>query len=151
AVFADFLVLLVGLTIWSLAETAHGPRGLMFAAKRGWLGAVDRALANGVSPDSWVDQDQTLLMWAAGEGTPEVVKRMLLYGADVGLRNRFGQTATDIARARGHADILALLASPPQGKRQTVAQPSPAPRADLLLLATALLGALAYVPFAQRA
>jgi len=53
----------------------------------------------------------TLLMWAAGYGRTEVVKRLLELGADRRALNDKGKTAADIARDGGHSAVEALLLS----------------------------------------
>jgi hypothetical protein len=81
-------------------------------------------------------------MSAAATGNADITKRLLLAGAQTELRNPFGQTALDIAVAKRHGDIAALLRTYParaQAQRQQPVSAPPVP-ADRVLLACALLG-----------
>lgn len=54
--------------------------------------------------DGW-----SALMFAAARNRPDVVRTLLDHGADAGRRNAHGMTAHTLAKANGHARILALL------------------------------------------
>jgi ankyrin repeat protein len=54
---------------------------------------------------------------AAANGSFDLVKLLLERGADVSLRTADGQTAADLAREKGHQEVLALL-----GENPSVAQ-----------------------------
>jgi hypothetical protein len=90
--------------------------------------------------------DETSLMHAAARGHIEIVKLLLVHGADPALRNRFGQTARDLARANGRSDVAALLsrAAPPTGTARAEL-PRFAPR--IALMVAALAGALGMTVF----
>jgi hypothetical protein len=142
-------VALLGLALWSATEDGYVPEGLLLAARKGEVGGVRRALANGVPPDVRDEMGETPLMHAAAQRHADVVKQLLRHGASPGLRNSFGQTALDIARAAGHQEIAAVLetagmsAGPPVG-------PVPRPDATRGLLIAAALGGLLTVGLVWR-
>ena len=51
-------------------------------------------------------------MNAAGNGYLAIATRLLEGGADLTLRNKYGQTALDCARSHGHSEVVALLSQP---------------------------------------
>ena len=54
----------------------------------------------------------TALHWAACFGSLASATRLLEGGADLTLRNKFGQTALDYARSQGKSEVVALLSQP---------------------------------------
>ena len=56
--------------------------------------------------------DVTALHWAAYYGYLASATRLLEGGADLTLRYNFGKTALDLARWRGHSEVVALLSQP---------------------------------------
>ena len=54
----------------------------------------------------------TALHWAAHYGNLAIATRLLEGGADLTLRNVFGETALDRARSRGKSEVVALLSQP---------------------------------------
>jgi ankyrin repeat protein len=55
------------------------------------------------------EKGMTALMWASGQGLPEVVKRLLAGGADPGLKDDNGMTALMFAANFGQMDSVKLL------------------------------------------
>ncbi|MGL4226037.1 MAG: ankyrin repeat domain-containing protein [Rickettsia sp.] len=51
------------------------------------------------------------LMRAASQGNLEVVKKLMLRGADIYFRDHQGDTALSLAAGRGYLDILEYLSS----------------------------------------
>ena len=84
--------------------TLHG------AILRGDIDAVRRLCDEGAAVDE-VDatQKQTPLMVAASLGSLEIVWQLMESRADTSLRDEEGNSALDLARARGHADVVSLL------------------------------------------
>ncbi|KAF1848623.1 ankyrin [Cucurbitaria berberidis CBS 394.84] len=53
--------------------------------------------------------DKTALAIAAVKGHYEIVRLLLLRGADMDIKDRLGNTVTELAEAEGHAEIVQLL------------------------------------------
>ena len=66
--------------------------------------------------------DGTALMWAAfsERGNPEMVALLLQKGIDPAIKNKMGETALDMAKKRGHADVIDLLTKPNRDVRAAV-------------------------------
>ena len=83
---------------------------LFVAARDGDMDELTNILDQGTdmnareSADGW-----TALMAAAFHNHPHVVSRLLLRGADPELATASGQTALQIARRQGHAEVVRLL------------------------------------------
>jgi len=75
------------------------------------LRLASRLLSAGASPNVVQQNDFTPLHEAALRGHEELVRLLLLHGAESTARNADGKTAADLARAGGHRDIAALLDS----------------------------------------
>lgn len=56
-----------------------------------------------------VDNGMTVLMWGASSGNVDVVQQLLVAGADPQTVNHAGSKAIDLAREKGHAEVVALL------------------------------------------
>ena len=54
----------------------------------------------------------TALHWAAYFGSLASATRLLEGGADLTLRNKYGNTALDDARSQGKSEVVALLSQP---------------------------------------
>jgi hypothetical protein len=147
SVIGSLLMMFLGLTIWAVAEWGNGLEGLRWAASTGYVGAVQRAAANGVPLDDPDDLGETALMRAAAGGHIEAVEVLLLHGAGADQRNSFGQTAREIAEANKHGDVVALLRKYEGRREPPPPRPAPAPpmRARRWLTASVLAGALAGV------
>jgi hypothetical protein len=103
------LVGTLGVLIWGLVEATRVREGLLFFARSGEVGWARRALTRGVPVNACNDLGETPLLRAAANGRTEVVKLLLLNGADPAITDRLGQTPLEAARAKGHADIADLL------------------------------------------
>ena len=66
-------------------------------------------LSAGANPNVHNDDDETPLMLAATAGLSHNAKTLLGAGADTKAKNFLGQTAEDIARRRGHDNIVQIL------------------------------------------
>jgi ankyrin repeat protein len=69
----------------------------------------------GTSVNAPLENDLTLLMWAAAYGQDSAVSLLLSQGADRQLKDSRGKTAADMAREGGHDKSLAFLAQTPAG------------------------------------
>ena len=56
--------------------------------------------------------DQTALHYAAIYGHLAIATRLLEGGADLTLRDKYGETALDDARSQGKSEVVALLSQP---------------------------------------
>jgi len=79
-------------------------------------------LARGADPLVRDFADGTTLMWAAfsERGNPEMVALLLAKGVDPAVKNKMGDTALDMAKKRGYADVIDLLMKPNQDVRAAV-------------------------------
>jgi AAA+ superfamily predicted ATPase len=75
--------------------------------------AVDSALAGGADVNAAGDQGRTPLMQAALLGHTQVVRRLLVAGADPTRRDRDGRAAADLAALNAHAALANWLRSLP--------------------------------------
>ena len=66
-------------------------------------------LAGGVKVNALLDNQLTLLMWAAGSGQDKMVQFLLDQGADKGQKDNRGLTAAAIARDAKQGASVALL------------------------------------------
>ena len=66
-------------------------------------------LSAGADPNVHNDDNETPLMFAAMAGLSHNAKALLGAGADTKAKNFLGQTAEDIARRRGHDNIVQIL------------------------------------------
>ena len=69
-------------------------------------------LRAGTQVNAPLENDLTLLMWAAAYGGESSVRLLLAQGADRGLKDKRGKTAADMAFEGNHLDIVALLKQP---------------------------------------
>lgn len=85
----------------------------LIAAVRGdCFELLDDLLQRGVDIHArWEDDDLDALMVAARDGRVEMVRHLLVRGANPHAVNREGQTAASLAREEGHRDICKLLAA----------------------------------------
>ena len=90
------------------AKTAKGATALMMASLNGDPKIVRALLAAKADVNATAEGGATALIAASVKGNLEVVRALLAMGADVNARSISG-TALDIATARGHTDVRALL------------------------------------------
>jgi hypothetical protein len=90
-------------------EALYVPEGLLYFARHGMVGWARRSLANGVPVDAQNELGETPLLLAAINGHGEMVKLLLLSGANPALPDRLGQTPLRAAQAKGYADIADIL------------------------------------------
>ena len=70
---------------------------------------ADLLIVHGADVDAVKDEGVTPLMASAWNGRKLMVASLLLNGADATAANAHGQTALDIARRRGHVDLIPVL------------------------------------------
>jgi uncharacterized protein len=80
-----------------------------YAAANGCTGCLLELLQAGAPVNGILDNDLTLLMWAAAYGREAVVSLLLAQGADRRLKDRRGKTAKEMAQEGGHAGVVAML------------------------------------------
>jgi hypothetical protein len=91
-------------------QSTGGTTALMEAAFKGHTEIVRLLLTNGAADvNTKDDKGWTALMEAAFYGDAGIVRRLLAKGADPKLKNRDGRTALQIARGRGHQDIVDII------------------------------------------
>jgi ankyrin repeat protein len=74
---------------------------------------MEALLAAGVKVNAVLDNELTLLMWAAGSGQDKMVQFLLAQGADKAQKDNRGLTALAIARdAKQEATVALLELSP---------------------------------------
>ena len=88
-----------------------GRTALMFASSYGQDAIVERLLAAGADPNNVPDDDTgwTALVAAASAGHAGVVEKLLRGGANPAIKSKQGETPLDIARAKGHAEVVRIL------------------------------------------
>lgn len=89
---------------------------LHYAATGGHLSVMGLLLERHAYIDASSPNGTTPLMMAAMYGSPQAVKLLLDQGADAGLTNSLGMTASDFAEKAGRLDAKALIAAA-QGAR----------------------------------
>jgi hypothetical protein len=136
------LVGLLGVSIWGWVEALHVPEGLLHFACTGMMIPARAAIARGVSPNVRNYLGETPLLLAAGSGQGEMVKLLLLHGANPAVADMFGQTAISAARAKGHTDIADVISSATLRADLTTPQTLWQPNARLWLVACVTLGIL---------
>ena len=78
------------------------------AAHKGNIEAVKQHLAAGTDVNA-NDTGLTPLHYAAGEGHKELVELLIVKGADVSAKNKFGETPLHWAAGEGHKELVELL------------------------------------------
>jgi ankyrin repeat protein len=66
-------------------------------------------LENGAAVDAKINNGNTALHFASGNGHTETVRLLLENGAAVEVKNEKRETALDVAKATGHSEVVALL------------------------------------------
>ena len=100
------------------AKDRHGRTALMYASSGPFSGTVELLLKKGAEVNIQGKLEGfTALMTAAAEGELEVVRLLLVYGADPELEDKDGDTAESFAHQKGHSAVIDLLENPPSKKR----------------------------------
>ena len=89
---------------------------LHYAASAGKTDVVNLLLQHYAYIDAESPNRTTPLMMAAGYGSADAVKALLLAGADASLKNAVGMTALDFARKMHKLDAVELLSTDAQRK-----------------------------------
>ncbi len=96
------------------AKDANSRTALMYASSGPFTETVELLLEKGAEVNvQGTLEGFTALMTAAAEGQLEVVRILLLHGADTALEDKDGDTAESFASQNGHSDVVALLRNPP--------------------------------------
>ena len=79
------------------------------ALKQGDAVTLQRLFEDGFDVDTTSADSSTALLWAVHNDKPSVVTRLLNWGADATLRNRYGVGPASLAAENGNAEILQQL------------------------------------------
>lgn len=91
----------------------NGRTALLYASSGPYPETVGLLLRKGAGVNvQGTTEGFTALMMAAAEGQVEVVRVLLLHGAEVDTIDRDGDTAEKFARDKGHTEVLKLLGKP---------------------------------------
>ena len=83
-----------------------------YAAGNGCTECLVELLRAGTQVNAPLENDLTLLMWAAAYGGESSVRLLLAQGADRDLKDKRGKTAADMAFEGNHPGVVALLKQP---------------------------------------
>jgi uncharacterized protein len=83
-----------------------------YAAGSGCSDCLVELMKAGTQINARLDNDLTLLMWAAAYGHEATVRLLLAEGADRTLKDARGKTAYDMANEGNHLNVAKLLAQP---------------------------------------
>jgi uncharacterized protein len=83
-----------------------------YAAGNGCAECLTELLRAGTLVNAPLENDLTLLMWAAAYGGESSVRLLLAQGADRNLKDKRGKTAADMALEGNHLGVVALLKQP---------------------------------------
>ena len=86
-----------------------GGTPLMNAAGYGHLAVLRVLLRHHSDPDQQCDRGSSSLMHAADQGHEACVQTLLRAGANTELRNKLGETASQVAKARQHHVLAAMI------------------------------------------
>jgi ankyrin repeat protein len=81
----------------------------IYAAANGCSACLTELIIAGTAINARLDNDATLLMWAAGYGQEAVVAMLLREGADRKAKDNRGMTAADIARDGNFMSVAKLI------------------------------------------
>lgn len=80
-----------------------------YAAAKGCADCLAELLRGGIAVNARLENELTLLMWAAAYGHEASVNLLLAHGAERGLKDNRGKTAADMAREGHHLAVARLL------------------------------------------
>lgn len=80
-----------------------------YVAANGCIPCMQALLDAGMQANAVLDNELTLLMWAAGSGREDMVRYLLAHGASKEPKDNRGMTALAIAREAKQAGVVALL------------------------------------------
>jgi ankyrin repeat protein len=83
-----------------------------YAAGSGCADCLGELLRAGTPVNGRLENELTLLMWAAAYGHEAAVNLLLAQGAERGLKDNRGKTAADMAREGNHLNVARLLDQP---------------------------------------
>lgn len=83
-----------------------------YAAGNGCSDCLLALIRAGTPVNAPLENDLTLLMWAAAYGHETSVRLLLAQGADPKLKDSRGKTAVDMAREANHLKVVSLLEQP---------------------------------------
>lgn len=83
-----------------------------YAAGSGCSDCLLALIRHGTNVNAALENNLTLLMWAAAYGGDASVRLLLAEGADRSLKDGRGKTALDMAREGNHAGVVSLLQKP---------------------------------------
>ena len=83
-----------------------------YAAGQGCTDCLAELLRAGTPVNAALDNELTLLMWAAAYGHEATVRWLLAQGADRSLKDGRGKTAAEMASEGGHEKVRAILTKP---------------------------------------
>ena len=96
-------------------KDASGRTALMYASSGPFAETVELLLDEGAQVNvQGTLEGFTALMTAAAEGQIDVVRILLVHGADPTLKDKDGDTAKSFAQEKGHAEVIQLLDNPPR-------------------------------------
>jgi len=98
------------------AKDKEGQTALMYTCRRSFYETSAFLVKNGVevNAQTW-KRGISALMIAAAAGNTELVRLLLDNGADVDLKDIFGNTAQNWAEKKGHKSVVDLLSAPQAG------------------------------------
>jgi len=101
----------IGVGGWG-ARTLTNDQNLIEAIKRKQPAAVHAYLELGADPNAFDKNGGPALHWAIASASLAIVQLLLDRGARTDATDRQGTTAADLARQRGHPDLIELLEKP---------------------------------------
>ena len=108
--YISILILVLALMVITGNSATGTDTGVFLkSVKSGDYAEVKRLIAEGADVNAENKKGSTALMWASGEGHPEVVRLLVDAGADVNAQNNKGYTASMWASYYGQKEVAQLL------------------------------------------